>query len=77
MTHDLDFCEILPSTQGEKPSVVQIRSDDVSPAKIGEQIILALSQIGAELEFGALLTIDPKRSRIRYLPLLPRKESNS
>jgi len=31
LTHDLDFSAILAATQGEKPSVVQIRADDVSP----------------------------------------------
>ena len=31
LTHDLDFSGILASTHGDKPSVVQIRSEDVSP----------------------------------------------
>lgn len=31
LTHDLDFGAILAATHGEKPSVVQIRADDVSP----------------------------------------------
>ena len=31
LTHDLDFGAILAVTHGEKPSVVRIRSDDVSP----------------------------------------------
>jgi predicted nuclease of predicted toxin-antitoxin system len=31
LTHDLDFSAILAATQGEKPSVVQIRAEDVSP----------------------------------------------
>ena len=35
LTHDLDFSAILAATQGEKPSVVQIRADDVSPSAIG------------------------------------------
>lgn len=35
LTHDLDFSAILAVTQGEKPSVVQIRADDVSPTAIG------------------------------------------
>lgn len=30
-THELDFGAILAATQGEKPSVVQIRADDVNP----------------------------------------------
>jgi len=69
LTHDLDFGAILAATHGEKPSVVQIRSENVSPESIGTQVINALRQMAAELEAGALLTIDPKRTRLRLLPL--------
>jgi predicted nuclease of predicted toxin-antitoxin system len=69
LTHDLDFGTILAVTQGEKPSVVQIRSEDVSPDAIGKPVINALRQMTAELDEGALLTIDPGRTRLRLLPL--------
>jgi predicted nuclease of predicted toxin-antitoxin system len=72
MTHDLDFGAILAATQGEKPSVVQIRADDVSPDVIGRSVITALLQMAAELEMGALLTVDPNRVRMRLLPLRPK-----
>jgi len=72
LTHDLDFSAILAATHGEKPSVVQIRADDVSPDVIGSQIIAALRQMATELEEGALLTVDPNRTRVRVLPLQPR-----
>lgn len=69
LTHDLDFSAILAATHGEKPSVVQIRSDDVSPNIIGEQVVAALHQMAAQLNIGALLTIDTNRTRLRVLPL--------
>ena len=69
LTHDLDFGSILAATHGEKPSVVQIRAADVSPDTIGRQVIIALGQMASELEEGALLTIDPNRTRLRVLPL--------
>ncbi|MEO7940290.1 MAG: DUF5615 family PIN-like protein [Burkholderiaceae bacterium] len=69
MTHDLDFGAILAATQGEKPSVVQIRAEDVRPEAIGSQIVNALRQMAAELDQGALLTIDTNRTRLRLLPL--------
>lgn len=69
MTHDLDFGAILAATQGEKPSVVQIRAEDVSPEAIGLPIIAALRQMDEALARGALLTIDPNRTRMRILPL--------
>lgn len=69
LTHDLDFGAILAATQGEKPSVVQIRAEDASPDLIGGRIVQALRQMAAELAQGALLTIEPSRVRLRVLPL--------
>ena len=72
LTHDLDFSAILAATKGEKPSVVQIRAEDVSPDVIAKQVIAALRQMAVELEDGALLTIEPNRTRLRVLPLQSR-----
>jgi predicted nuclease of predicted toxin-antitoxin system len=72
LTHDLDFGAILAATHGEKPSVVQIRAEDISPDVIGKQVIAALRQMTSELEEGALLTIDSNRMRLRVLPLQSR-----
>ena len=74
LTHDLDFSAILASTHGEKPSVVQIRADDVSLKAIGKPVVSALLQMASELEGGALVTVDPNRTRLRLLPLPPRSE---
>ncbi len=72
LTHDLDFSAILATTHGDKPSVVQIRSEDLSPDVIGRSVIDAVRQMATALEEGALLTIDPNRTRLRVLPLLPK-----
>ncbi len=72
LTHDLDFSAILAATHGDKPSVVQIRAEDVSPDVIGAPVIDALRQMSAELEAGALLTVEPSRTRLRLLPLQAR-----
>ncbi len=69
LTHDLDFSTMLAANRNEKPSVVQIRAGDVSPEVIGKQVIAALRQMRTELEQGALLTIDLKRTCLRVLPL--------
>ena len=66
------WVNILAATQGDKPSVVQIRSEEVSPDVIGKHVIAALRQMATELEQGALLTIDPSRTRLRVLPLRSR-----
>ena len=73
LTHDLDLGAILAATHGDKPSVVQIRADDVSPDVIGLRVVAALRQAEAELEAGALLTIDTARERLRLLPLQGRR----
>lgn len=70
LTHDLDFGAILAATQGEKPSVMQIRSEDLNPDSIGVQVTAAIQQTAAELREGALVTVDMNRVRVRILPLL-------
>jgi len=69
LTNDLDFSAILAAAHGEKPSVVQIRAEDLSPDVIGAQVIIALRQMTAELSDGSLLTIDSNRTRSCVLPL--------
>jgi predicted nuclease of predicted toxin-antitoxin system len=73
LTHDLDFGAILAVAGGDKPSVVQIRAADVSPSAIGAEIVAALKQMSHELEMGALLTVDPGKTRLRLLPLQIRR----
>lgn len=69
LTHDLDLSAILAATHAKKPSVIQIRDEDVSPEQAGNQIVLALRHVQTELEAGALLTVEPQRTRLRLLPL--------
>ncbi len=69
LTHDLDFGAVLAVTHGKKPSVVQIRAENVSPDAVGPQTVGALRHVQAELEAGALLTIEWDRTRVRLLPL--------
>jgi len=69
LTNDLDFGIALAIANADKPSIVQIRGEDLRPASIAHQVVTALLQMQTELEAGALLTIDPKRTRLRILPL--------
>jgi predicted nuclease of predicted toxin-antitoxin system len=73
LTHDLDFSAILAATHCEKPSVIQIRTEDVSSDAIGRSIIAALKQTEVELEEGVLLTVGPSQTRLRILPLTPKE----
>jgi len=69
LTHGSDFAAMLAATGGESPSVVQVRADDTSPEAIGAAVLAALRQMAEELEAGALVTVEPGRSRLRLLPL--------
>ena len=68
-THDLDFGSILFSTQMVSPSVIQVRSEDVRPQSIGKVVLHVLRNTEKEIEQGALLTINPRKNRVRLLPL--------
>lgn len=72
LSHDLDFSAILAATGGDRPSVAQVRAENIDPDVIGAAVIDALKQVASELEAGALLTIDSSRARLRLLPLLPK-----
>ena len=63
------FSAILAINHYHKPSVIQIRSGDISPALVGQLVINALLAATAEIEKGALITIDLKKTRLRVLPL--------
>lgn len=68
-THDLDFGTLLALTQADGPSVIQVRTQDVTPAAIGKLVLGALRQFELELEKGALIVLDESRARARVLPL--------
>jgi predicted nuclease of predicted toxin-antitoxin system len=72
VTQDLDFSTILAATQGEKPSVVQIRSDNLDPDVIAAQVIDVARKLEGELDSGALVSVEPARTRVRLLPLKPK-----
>jgi predicted nuclease of predicted toxin-antitoxin system len=69
LTADLDFGAILAATQDARPSVVQIRSDILTPDAIGTAVVSALQQASRELLEGALVSVEASRSRLRILPL--------
>jgi predicted nuclease of predicted toxin-antitoxin system len=68
-THDLDFGTALALTQAEGPSVIQVRTQDVTPSAIGKLVVDALRQFQPELEKGALIVLDEAKVRARVLPL--------
>jgi hypothetical protein len=66
--HDLDFGAILAATKADSPSVLQLRTQDIFPRRIGESVVSAFKQFEDLLSQGALVSIDQKRARARILP---------
>jgi predicted nuclease of predicted toxin-antitoxin system len=70
LTSDLDFGFILAFTHRKKPSVIQTRTDILNPNIIGGIVISAIKQFSADIDQGALITIDLRKTRVSILPLL-------
>ena len=73
-TNDLDFSTILAMTNNCKPSVIQLRAQDVRLEIMKDIVLCAINKSQEMLERGALATIEPKRTRIRILPLWNEEE---
>ncbi|WP_295409420.1 DUF5615 family PIN-like protein [uncultured Thiocystis sp.] len=71
LTHDLDFGSLLFLTHATAPSVIQLRAEHILPKFVGAAVLETLEMAATALEEGALVTIDPRRHRIRLLPLHP------
>ena len=69
LTHDLDFGALLAAARAAKPSVIQIRTSDVSPSHLKPLLLQALNRFEAELQAGALIVVDESRLRARILPI--------
>lgn len=68
-THDLDFGELLAASDAPGPSVIQVRTQDVTPDSLAQYLIGILRQFQDDLERGALVSVDKKRGRARILPI--------
>ena len=70
LTNDLDFPRILAHTKESKPSVVLLRGESLIPETRGPALVQALTDCGADLAKGALVTLDwSDQPRARVLPL--------
>ena len=68
-THDLGFGGLLYATGAKAPSVIQLRVENILPSSVGNELLETLKIATEELNNGALITIDPRRQRMRILPL--------
>ncbi len=68
-THDLDFGAILAATQTDSPSVIQIRTWDVSPENCKSLVLETIDEFSHVIGQGALISVDIKHRRVRILPI--------
>lgn len=68
-THDLDFGILLAHSKEGGPSVIQVRTEAVTPEHLGPVVLRVLRAHAEILASGALLTIDESKSRVRILPI--------
>lgn len=71
-TNDLDFSALLAATRERGPSVIQVRNPNLLPEAIGHDVVRVPRMRSAELETGAIVTIDKPGARVRVLPILSR-----
>ena len=69
LTNDLDFGFILAITLGKKPSVIQTRTGALGPDRIGDIVVSAIKRLATDIDRGALITIDSRKTRVALLPL--------
>jgi predicted nuclease of predicted toxin-antitoxin system len=68
----LDFAAILAATESNRPSVILVRNDILTPVALGNAVLAVIQQAKAELIAGAIVSVDAERARLRVLPLAGR-----
>ena len=71
VTLDADFHALLALSRATSPSVIRIRIEGLYGQKAADLIQAVLTRCRQDLEQGAKVTVQPRRIRIRRLPLLP------
>jgi predicted nuclease of predicted toxin-antitoxin system len=71
LTQDLDFSQLLYTTQQSGPSVILLRMDNEFDPAARDHVCAAIALAETALATGALLTISGHRVRLRHLPISP------
>lgn len=74
-THDLDFGAVLALTRRAGPSVIQVRTQNVSPGALAPRIENVLRRFKGDLHRGAIVSVDEGAARVRVLLLRGSGES--
>jgi len=71
LTFDLDFADLLAASVATLPSTIIFRLKKTLPDFVSARLLSVLSDCEGALEFGALVTIEDGRYRLRHLPIKP------
>ena len=69
LTFDLDFADLLAAGGESLPSVVLFRLRNQTPASVTPRLLEVIANCGADLEAGAIITVEESRYRVRRLPI--------
>jgi predicted nuclease of predicted toxin-antitoxin system len=71
LTFDLDFGDLLAASPNTLPSVIIFRLKTTLPDFVTSRLFAVIEDCAADLETGALITVEDGRYRLRRLPIQP------
>ena len=69
VTLDADFHRLLAVSGASAPSVIRVRREGLRGPDMASLVHQVLTQVGSQVEVGALVTITEHRVRLHHLPL--------
>jgi predicted nuclease of predicted toxin-antitoxin system len=69
VTFDLDFGDLMASSNDVMPSIVIFRTSDETPVVISQRLLEILQLKRDELEVGSIVIVEDTRYRTRLLPV--------
>lgn len=70
ITADLDFSALIATSGETRPSLISLRLGLPTPERVTSVLERAIPRIQADLERGAIASIDESSIRVRQLPIL-------
>ncbi len=69
ITHDLDFSMLLAIKSYRKPSVINLRLENIRHENVTKYILEVVNRLSKELSEGVVVSVDEKSARYRNLPI--------
>jgi predicted nuclease of predicted toxin-antitoxin system len=69
VTFDADFHQLLAVSGATSPSVIRIRIERLKGDQVAAILVQVISTTSAELSAGAVVSVTPRRIRVRALPI--------